>query len=495
MSRHVLEHVTERSSSYHPLDLAGRGATGFRARGVWKFLGLIACTALSCGGTNRDKGPSAAAGSAGASGSAASGPTGGAAAATGGSVSAPSGGANSSGGSAGSSSGGANAGQGGSSGTQGGAPGTAGSKTGTGGANDGGAANASGGAGGANVGGAGLAGSGGQGGAAGSGGATGMASCAEMVSAANAFITEIESDATLRNLALMDFAERVHFKFTPGERPGVPLRDLDQAQRQLALALVATGLSESGFTKAEITRQNELVLRAQENSDDRDPLGYFLSIYGNPSTSGSWAWQWEGHHLSLHFTIQDCTRVASAPTFYGANPARVGTSVSGGPPMGTRNLGKEEDLARQLAGTLEMDATKRSQAIVAGQSRDTPETTTIMPPGTRGLLGSAMSQSEKDMLRALIAEYANNLAPELAAERLSRIEDAKLDEVSFLWSGSLMSGQAHYYRVQGPTFLIEYVNEQNNANHVHAAWRDFNGDYGRDLIQEHLQAYPHGHPH
>ena len=413
-------------------------------------------------------------------------------------MNASSGGATASGGNAGPGSGGANAaaGQGGSNGAEGGVSGKAGSETGTGGASKGGSANASGGAGGAGVGGAaGLAGSGGQAGGAGSGGASGIASCAEMVRAANAFIAEIEADATLRNLALMDFAERVHFKFTPGVRPGVPLRDLDQGQRQLALALVATGLSESGFTKAEVTRQNELVLRAQENDDARDPLGYFLSIYGTPSTSGSWAWQWEGHHLSLHFAIQDCTRVASAPTFYGANPSRVATSVSGGPPMGTRNLGKEEDLARQLAGTLDMDATKRAQAIVAGQSRDTPETTTVMAPGTRGLLASAMSENEQQMLRTLIAEYANNLASELAAERLSRVEDSKLDEVSFLWSGSLMSGQAHYYRVQGPTFLIEYVNEQNNANHVHAAWRDFNGDYGRDLIQEHLQAHPHGHSH
>lgn len=331
----------------------------------------------------------------------------------------------------------------------------------------------------------------GQAGAAGNAGAPGMTSCTEMVRAATQFLDEIGPDGSLRNRALMSFADRVHFKFTPGDRPGVPLRDLSERQRQLALALVATGLSENGFTKAEITRQNELVLRAQENSDSRDPLGYFLAIYGAPMTSGSWAWHWEGHHLSLHFTVVDCMRVASAPTFYGANPARVGTSVSGGPPMGTRNLGREEDLARQLAGVLEMDPNKRSLAIVADQLRDTPETTSVTPSEPRGLLASAMNPVEQDMLRTLIAEYANNLAPELAAERLARIEDAGLDSVGFSWSGSLTMGQAHYYRVQGPTFLIEYVNEQNNANHIHTAWRDFNGDYGRDLIAEHRLAHPH----
>jgi len=331
----------------------------------------------------------------------------------------------------------------------------------------------------------------GQAGAAGNADPPGMTTCAEMVSAANGFIGGLGQDAALRDLALMDFDARTHFKFTPGERPGVPLRELNEGQRALALALVSSGLSERGFTKAEVTRQNELVLRAQENNDSRDPLGYFLAIYGTPSPSSSWAWHWEGHHLSLHFTLVDCTLLASAPTFYGANPAQVNTSVVNAPPMGTRNLGREEDLARQLAAVLDADANKRLQAVVANQLRDTPETASVTPLQTPGLLASAMSPAEQDMLRTLITEYANNLAPELAAERLSRIEDAGLDSVGFLWSGSLVPGQAHYYRVQGPTFLIEYVNEQNNSNHVHSAWRDFDGDYGRDVIAEHRLAHPH----
>jgi hypothetical protein len=331
----------------------------------------------------------------------------------------------------------------------------------------------------------------GQAGAMGSTDTPKMATCSEMVNAANGFIGGLGQDAALRGLALLDFDAREHFKFTPGERPGVPLRELNDGQRAMALALVSTGLSENGLTKAEVTRQNELVLRAQENSDARDPLGYFLAIYGTPSPSGTWAWHWEGHHLSLHFTLVDCTQVASAPTFYGANPAQVNTSVANAPPMGTRNLGREEDLARQLAAVLDADANKRLQAVVANQLRETPETTSVTRLPTPGLLASAMSPAERDLLRTLITEYANNLAPELAAERLSRIEGAGLDSVGFLWSGSLTPGQAHYYRVQGPTFLIEYVNEQNNANHVHSTWRDFDGDYGRDLIAEHLLEYPH----
>ncbi|HEY8947152.1 MAG TPA: DUF3500 domain-containing protein [Polyangiaceae bacterium] len=444
--------------------------------------GLLLFTLCSCGGSGGDGGPSNVAGRGSQAGSGGSNPSIGGAAPVGGSAS-PNGGSSPSGGSAGANTVGGSGGSDNTAGEMGVAGAAAGASPGGSGA---------GGAVGAGQGGQGSpGGQAGQGGTSGGGGAPGMKSCAEMVSAAKAFLDAIGPSGAIRDRALMDFDERIHFKFTPGDRPGVPLRDLSEAQRQLALALVATGLSESGFTKAEVTRQNELVLRAQENSDSRDPLGYFLAIYGTPATDGSWAWQWEGHHLSLHFTLADCTRVASAPTFYGANPAQVATSVAGGPPMGTRNLGREEDLARQLAGVLDMDATKRAQAIVANQLRDTPETTSVSRPQPAGLLASAMSRAEQDMLRTLIAEYANNLAPELAAERLSRIEDAGLDGVSFLWSGSLMRGQAHYYRVQGPTFLIEYANEQNNANHVHTAWRDFDGDYGRDLIAEHRLAHPH----
>lgn len=380
--------------------------------------------------------------------------------------------------------------------------GTGGSGSGQGGTSAGNGGSPSAGSGGTSEGGtnAGQAGKGGQSpaggqagqvGQGGNAGASAQATCAEMVSAAEAFIDGLGQNATLRADALMAYSARTHFKFTPGDRPGLPLADMTEQQRTLALALLSTGLSEKGFTKAEVTRQNELILRAQENSDSRDPLGYFIAIYGTPATTGAWAWHWEGHHLSLHFTLSDCVQIATAPTFYGANPARVNTSVAGAPAMGTRNLGGEEDLGRELAAALDMDATKRSQAIVASQLRDTPETTSVMPVEPRGLLASAMSATEQDMLRALIAEYANNLAPELAAERLARVEDEGLDDVSFLWSGSLMTGQAHYYRVQGPSFMIEYVNEQNNANHVHAVWRDFSGDYGRDLIAEHRLLYPH----
>ena len=179
---------------------------------------------------------------------------------------------------------------------------------------------------------------------------------------------QIKPDATLQGQALMDFAERTHFQSTPGDRPGVPLRDSDQGQQQLALALVATGLSEGGFTQTE-SHQTELVLRAQENSDDSDPLGYFLADSRDAGHERLVGMAVGGASPFAAFTIQDCARVATAPTFYGANPAR---SLAGDRRAGDGNTIRQGGGSGAPAGrALDMDATKRSQAIVADQLRDT----------------------------------------------------------------------------------------------------------------------------
>jgi hypothetical protein len=101
-----------------------------------------------------------------------------------------------------------------------------------------------------------------------------------------------------------------------------------------------------------------------------------------------------------------------------------------------------------------------------------------------------MAPTEAEQLKTLVAEYVQNLSPDLAAARLKRIQDADFTKVTFLWNGALPSG-AHYYRIQGPTFMIEYLNAQNGANHVHSVWRDFNGDFGDDVLALHLKEFPH----
>jgi hypothetical protein len=222
----------------------------------------------------------------------------------------------------------------------------------------------------------------------------------------------------------------------------------------------------------------------------RDPERYFFSIFGTPSTRNTWGWRVEGHHVSLHFTVVNGTLVAGSPSFFGSNPAEVRS----GPKKGTRVLGPEEDAARALVESL--DASQREKAIInttAPNDIVTMANVKIDPLSPTGVPASALTASQRALLRKLIDVYAGYMADDIAADRLTRIEKAGWDRVAFAWAGSLERGQKHYYRVQGPTFLIEYDNTQNDANHIHSVWRDFNGDFGEDLLREHLRNTPHDH--
>ena len=112
----------------------------------------------------------------------------------------------------------------------------------------------------------------------------------------------------------------------------------------------------------------------------------------------------------------------------------------------------------------------------------------LTPPG---LLAGEMTAKQRELLMQLIDVYASKMAEDTAAARMAKIKQAGLEKISFAWAGEVERGKKHYYRVQGPTFLIEYDNTQNDGNHVHSVWRDFNGDFGRDLLREHLKTNPH----
>jgi hypothetical protein len=222
----------------------------------------------------------------------------------------------------------------------------------------------------------------------------------------------------------------------------------------------------------------------------RDPERYFFSIFGTPSTRDTWGWRVEGHHVSLHFTVVNGTLAAGSPSFFGSNPAEVRS----GPKKGTRVLGPEEDAARSLVESL--DASQREKAIInttAPNDIVTMASVKVDPLSPVGIPGSALTASQRALLRKLIDVYTGYMADDIAADRLTRIEKAGWDKIAFAWAGSLERGQKHYYRVQGPTFLIEYDNTQNDANHIHSVWRDFNGDFGEDLLREHLRNTPHDH--
>jgi hypothetical protein len=189
--------------------------------------------------------------------------------------------------------------------------------------------------------------------------------------------------------------------------------------------------------------------------------------------------------VSLHFTVVNGSMVSSTPSFAGTNPAEVRE----GPQKGTRLLGVQEDAGRALVSAL--DATQRQVAVIAATAPDdilTENEVDISPLSPPGLRASAMTPAQRELLVRLIESYAGLMAPDIAADRVARIRAAGVENITFAWAGPIERGARHYYRVQGPTFLIELDNTQNDGNHVHSVWRDFNGDFGRDLLREHLRA-------
>ncbi len=331
-------------------------------------------------------------------------------------------------------------------------------------------------------------------------------SAASMVAAATKFLESLTPEQRQQAIFAFNGDERTHWNFIPTElfpRNGLTVKQMNESQRMLAHQLLKTGLSQRGYMTATEIMELENVLAVLEATQRaatpqllrgralvRDPERYFFSIFGTPSTLNAWGWRVEGHHVSLHFTVVKGSLVAGAPTFFGANPAEV----RDGPKKGTRILGSEEDAARALIESL--DGSQREKAVITAIAPNdivTQAKVKIDPLSPVGIQSSALTGSQRVLLRKLVDVYAGFMADDIAADRLARIEKAGWDKVGFAWAGPLERGQKHYYRVQGPTFLIEYDNTQNDANHIHSVWRDFNGDFGEDLLREHVNGTPHDH--
>ena len=298
-----------------------------------------------------------------------------------------------------------------------------------------------------------------------------------------------------------DSSEREHWGFVPSEifpRNGLTIGAMSEPQRKAAHDLLKSGLSQKGYLTATSIMQVEDVLRAIEDVGggdaaqgrrmERNPVKYFVSVFGTPSTRGSWGWRVEGHHVSLNFTIVNGTMVAATPQFFGSNPAEV----RAGPKKGLRILAEEEDSARALL--LALDQTQRTKAVInttAPNDIVTNNLVKIDPLAPAGVSAAELQPSQRDLLMRVIDAYASAMAPDIAADRLEKIRKAGIEKVGFAWAGESERGKKHYYRVQGPTFLIEFDNTQNDGNHIHSVWRDFNGDFGRDLLREHVNGVAH----
>ena len=309
-----------------------------------------------------------------------------------------------------------------------------------------------------------------------------------MAAAAKTLLSALDADQRAKISYAFDNEERQNWWFVPRNRNGLPLKEMTPAQRDAAFALLKTGLSEKGFSKAEAIRGLEPVLKAMENnSPTRDIERYFFTIFGEPG-SDRWGWRYEGHHLSQNWTIVRGKAVSTTPSFFGANPAEI----RDGPQKGQRALPVESDLAWKFFRSLTPEQLK--VAIVATVSPTEIITSNARKAAmidAKGLDMQSMTAPQRAMLLELIREYANSQGPELAQTRLAKLAREPLDQIVFAWLGGTDPSQGHYYRIQSHNFLIEYDNTQNNANHQHTVWRDFAGDFGADLLAEHYAEYKH----
>jgi hypothetical protein len=316
-------------------------------------------------------------------------------------------------------------------------------------------------------------------------------SSAPMATAAEKFLASLTPEQRQTAMFPFDAPERMRWHFVPQfERNGLMIKAMTEPQRKLAHELLKTGLSDRGYTTYTQIMQLESILKVLENGKGpiRDPENYRFSVFGTPSAKGTWGWRVEFHHVSLHFSVVNGTAISSTPSFAGANPAEV----KDGPQKGQRTLGMLEDTARALVTAL--DPAQRKTAIINAVALDDIVTTNaldINPLSPEGIKASAMTAAQRDMLVKVLDSYAGLMAPDLANDRMTKIKIAGIENLTFAWAGSIERGQKHYYRVQGPTFLIEFDNTQNDGNHVHSVWRDFRGDFGRDLLREHLRTSLH----
>ena len=314
----------------------------------------------------------------------------------------------------------------------------------------------------------------------------GSHSASMMSTAADAFISSLSPDQRAKATFAFDDEQRLDWHFIPRARKGLAFKELDPVQRLLGNALMSAGLGQRGLIRVATIMSLDAILRELEQGKGpvRDPELYFLSIFGDARSGKPWGWRVEGHHVSLNFTLFEGKHIASTPAFFGANPAEV----LQGARKGLRTLAPEEDLARALIKSL--DDKQRAQVVVSQSAPSDILSTNLRraePLKPAGLQTSKLGSKQQDVLMALLSEYASRHAPDIAAVRLDKVRAAGLGNIFFAWAGGFEKGQPHYYRIQGPSFLVEYDNVQNNANHIHTVWRDLNADFGADLLALHYK--------
>ena len=335
----------------------------------------------------------------------------------------------------------------------------------------------------------------------------------EMLEAATVFLATLTPEQ--KQKAAYPFAdpERFNWHFVPRERKGLPLKQMTAEQRKAAMELLKTGLSVQGYEKAMSIIDNENVLRVIDNRPPndtyRDPENYSFTIFGEPGAKNPWSWRIEGHHLSLQFLSLTGQILAQTPTFFGSNPGvllydstmadkRMGDSrILKLPQKGRQILKRETEGAFALLKTL--DANQRKQAVLATVAYPEIVTSNKRKASLErmdGLRMADMNTDQRKLFMDLLQIYLSSYRITLAKQQLDNLKKAGLDDLRFGWAGDLTpelgEGKGWYYRIHGPTILIEYDNTQTNANHIHTVVRDLTNDFGDDLLEQHYQSTNHG---
>ena len=314
---------------------------------------------------------------------------------------------------------------------------------------------------------------------------------------ANKFLNSLSADQTKK--AMYDFAddERYNWHFVPlNDRKGIKLSELDEKQKQLGFDVLKMYLSDTALRQTKEIIQLELVLKELENrqkSDKyRDPGNYTLIFFGKPSDTSAWGWRFEGHHISFNFSTLNNKIVAGTPGFMGANPA----VVLSGPQKGEEVLKNETVLGFDLIRSFTDEQFQK--AVIANEVPGeivTSNSRKAMIENPSGIFYADMNSEQQKIFLQLLSVYINRYTKLFADEMMHEIEEADLNKLQFAWAGSKEHaiGNPYYYRIQGPTIIIELDNTQNNANHVHTVVRDLKHDFGGDELLQHYKEYHHTH--
>jgi hypothetical protein len=314
----------------------------------------------------------------------------------------------------------------------------------------------------------------------------------EMAAAAQNLIASFTPEQKAAAVFAISDDHRLNWHFIPMERKGITWKSMTPQQQHLTTALLAASLSSKGLFKTSSIMSLEQVLQTIEGTNrrfPRDPELYHVSIFGDPGPGKTWGWRFEGHHLSLSFTIVGGHVISATPSMMGTNPA----IVRDGPHKGLQILADEEILGRELAKTL--SAEQKPKAVLSEEAPSdivTGNHRKISPLQPAGIGWKELNDEQTALVWRLVETYVQRSRGEIAEADLQKITDAGRENIHFAWAGGLEPGKGHYYRIQGPTFLIEYDNTQNNANHIHCVFRDFTEDFGEDLLKVHYEQSHNG---